>query len=75
VAFGTEVFPSAAPDAFAEVSADGGRTWRPVTLPSPRGPATVTAVTAMRGGFTTVGTFETAGDRDVVVWTSSDGGG
>jgi len=75
VAFGTEVFPSGARDAFAEVSADGGRTWRPVTLPSPHGPATVTAVTAMRGGFTAVGTFRRAGDRDVVVWTSSDGGG
>ncbi len=75
VAFGTEVFPSAARDAFAEVSADGGHTWRPVTLPSPRGPATVTAVTAMRGGFIAVGTFGTAGDRDVVVWTFSDGGG
>ncbi len=75
VAFGTEVFPSGTGDAFAEVSADGGRTWRPVTLPSPRGPATVTAVTAMRGGFTAVGTFGTAGDRHVVVWTSSDGGG
>jgi len=45
-----------------------------VTLPSPRGPATVTAVTAMRGGFTAAGTSGTAGDRDVVVWTSSDGG-
>ena len=75
MAFGTEVFPSAARDAFAEVSADGGRTWRPVTLRSQRGPVTVTAVAAMRGGFTAVGTFGTAGDRDVVVWTSSDGGG
>jgi len=68
------VFPSCARDAFAEVSADGGRTWRPVTLPSPRGPAMVTAVAAMRGGFTAVGTFGAAGDGDVVVWTSSGGG-
>ena len=75
VALGQEIWPSGARTAFAEVSADGGRTWQPVSLPSPHGDAAVTAVTPLSGGFTAVGTDGTSGDRDVVVWTSADGGG
>ena len=75
VAFGQESWPSGAQAAFAEVSADGGRTWQPVSLPSPHGDAAVTAVTPLNGGFTAVGTDGTPGDRNVVVWTSADGSG
>ena len=75
VALGLESWPSGGQTAFAEVSADRGRTWQPVSLPSPHGDAAVTAVTPLSGGFTAVGTDDTSGDRDVVVWTSADGTG
>jgi hypothetical protein len=55
-------------------SADGGRTWTEAPLPVPAGTAQVSAVAAASGGFTVAGTFGiTAGERDVVVWTSPDG--
>jgi hypothetical protein len=78
VAFGQETWASGRQAAFAEVSHDGGRTWAPAPLKTPassaHGPAaTVTAVTAMSGGFTATGSYGPAGDRDVVVWTSADG--
>ncbi len=53
--------------AFAAVSADGGRTWRPVALPGAA--AEVTAATVTPHGFVLAGT---AGS-DVVLWTSADG--
>ena len=74
VATGEERWPAGARTTFAEVSANGGRTWQPVTLPSPRGDAIVTALTPMRGGFSAAGAYGTPGHRDVVVWTSADGG-
>jgi hypothetical protein len=78
VALGQETWASGRPAAFAEVSHDGGRTWTPVPLRSPASSAqspaaTVTAVTAMSGGFTAAGSYGPAGDRDVVVWTSATG--
>jgi len=75
VALGQETWPWGAQTAFAEVSADGGRTWQPVSLPSPHGDGAVTAVTPLNGGFTAVGTDGTPGDQDVIVWTSADGSG
>jgi hypothetical protein len=55
-------------------SADGGRTWTEAPLPVPAGTAQVSAVVAADDGFTVAGTFgTTAGERDVVVWTSRDG--
>jgi hypothetical protein len=74
IALGEERWSSGAESAFAEVSANGGRTWRPVALPSPHGDAIATALTPMRGGFTAVGTYGTPGHRNVVVWASPDGG-
>ena len=74
VALGEERWSTGARTAFAEVSANGGRTWQPVALPSPRGDAIATALAPMRGGFTAVGAYGTPGHRDVVVWTSADGG-
>ncbi len=73
VAFGQEIWASGDRVALAEVSHDGGRTWLPVTLRSPGRVATVTAVTAMSGGFTAVGTYGPEGNRDVAVWTSAHG--
>jgi hypothetical protein len=59
---------------FAARSDDGGRSWTKVFLPVPAGTAQVSAVAAAGSGFTVTGTFgATAGDRDVVVWTSRDG--
>ncbi|MGD0241991.1 MAG: sialidase family protein [Streptosporangiaceae bacterium] len=59
---------------FSARSADGGRTWTETELPVPAGTAEVSAVAATAGGFTVTGTFgASAGERDVVVWTSWDG--
>jgi hypothetical protein len=59
---------------YAARSDDGGRTWTEVFLPVPAGTAQVSAMAAAGSGFTVTGTFgATAGDRDVVVWTSRDG--
>jgi hypothetical protein len=73
IALGEERWSSGAESAFAEVSANGGRTWRPVPLPPPPGDAIATALTPMPGGFTAVGAYGTPGHRSVVVWTSRDG--
>jgi hypothetical protein len=81
VAFGQETWASGRTAALAEVSHDGGRTWTPVPFTvsgvPPHGTAartaTVTAVTAMSGGFTAVGSYGPARDRDVQVWTSANG--
>ncbi|MCO5991806.1 hypothetical protein [Actinoallomurus rhizosphaericola] len=55
--------------AFAVVSADGGRTWQPVSLPGAGQGTAVTAATVTAHGFVLAGT---AGS-DVVLWTSPDG--
>ncbi|MEV0404670.1 hypothetical protein [Actinoallomurus sp. NPDC050550] len=55
--------------AFAEVSADGGRTWQPVSLPGAGQGTAVTAATATAHGFVLAG----AAGSDVVLWTSADG--
>ena len=83
VAFGQETWPVGRSAALAEVSHDGGRTWTPVPFAASGVPAhgtaastaTVTAVTAMSGGFTAVGSYGPARDRDVQVWTSANGNG
>ncbi|HEY2279360.1 MAG TPA: sialidase family protein [Streptosporangiaceae bacterium] len=83
VAFGQEVWATGRRAALAEVSHDGGRTWTPVPFTAASVPphgtaastATVTAVTAMSGGFTAVGSYGPARDRDVQVWTSANGNG
>jgi hypothetical protein len=72
-ALGEKVSPSGGQTAFAEVSADDGGTWRQVPLPSPRGTAAVTALTAAGGGFIAVGAYGAPGNLDVVLWTSPDG--
>jgi hypothetical protein len=61
---------------FAFTSADGGKTWRQVSLPPAdggRGRSAVTAVTATPGGFIVTGSLDVRGGADVVIWTSSDG--
>ncbi len=55
--------------AFAVVSSDGGRTWRPAPLPGADQDGSVTAATATPHGFVLVGTS----GSDVMMWTSADG--
>ncbi len=58
---------------FAELSADGGASWRQVRF-SPPGPATViTALTAGSGGFIAAGHYGQPGRQTVVTWTSAAG--
>jgi hypothetical protein len=62
---------------FAVVSGDGGTTWRAATLGTPGGaavsPMSVTALVAAGTGFTMAGTSGSAGNTDVVLWSSADG--
>jgi hypothetical protein len=58
----------------AEVSADGGRAWRPVPFSSPGPGVSVTALAGGPGGFTAAAQFGAAGGAlDAAVWTSADG--
>jgi hypothetical protein len=72
VAVGTEVSAAGESTPFAEVSANGGATWRQTELPVPAAGATATTVTALAatgGGFTATGTYGGANGEDVAVWT------
>ena len=72
VALGQEITASGATP-FAELSADGGASWRQVRFSAP-GPGTViTAVTAGPGGFTAAGQYGQPGQQTVVAWTSASG--
>ncbi len=62
-----------APVPFAAVSADGGRTWRDARLPTPPGPAVVTALTAAGHGFVAVGHTLPPGRPVMLAWWSADG--
>lgn len=66
---GTPVAGAPGSAAFAAVSADGGRTWRPVALPGAGQGSAPSAAVATVHGFVLAGT---AG-ADVVLWTSPDG--
>ena len=59
--------------AFAEVSVDGGATWRQAAFSSPGPEVAFTALTADAAGFTAAGTFGAPGQRTVAVWTSATG--
>ncbi|WP_433229379.1 hypothetical protein [Actinomadura formosensis] len=61
--------------AIGYLSGDGGRTWKPVDLPSPDGTKNleVLSLTATPDGFAAAGTSGPVGATDVVSWTSSDG--
>jgi hypothetical protein len=58
---------------FAEVSANGGVTWREVSLPAPGRQAAVTALAASGTGFTAAGQSGQSGDPAAVMWRSADG--
>ncbi|MEW2356995.1 hypothetical protein [Spirillospora sp. NPDC029432] len=62
-----------APRAFAAQSADGGRTWRPATLPGTNATTALTAATATAKGFLLAGAEGAAGRQDVALWASPDG--
>jgi hypothetical protein len=55
---------------FAELSADGGRTWQRAPFGTSRPGTTVTALTAGPAGFTAGGL---TGPHEVVIWTSGSG--
>jgi hypothetical protein len=59
VAVGTERTAAGTLVPFFAVSQDDGNTWNEGTLPATDGPATVTAITAVTGGFTALGRFGT----------------
>uniref|UniRef100_UPI001A956310 hypothetical protein n=1 Tax=Actinomadura roseirufa TaxID=2094049 RepID=UPI001A956310 len=63
------------PVALGYLSADGGRTWRTVSLPTPDDAKNiqVLALTATGKGFAATGTTGGRGTLDVVSWTSADG--
>jgi len=57
----------------AEVSLNGGRTWRQVPLGAPSPDVAVTALTASADGFTAAILTGTSAQEQVTVWTSADG--
>ncbi|MFL6054698.1 MAG: hypothetical protein ACJ72W_17520, partial [Actinoallomurus sp.] len=72
VATGTATAPSG-PQAFAFVSADGGRTWQQGPLAGASTNSAVTAMTATPRGFVIAGTSGRPGAVDVMLWSSGDG--
>jgi hypothetical protein len=57
----------------AELSTDGGKTWRQVPFSAAAPDTAFTALTAGGRGFTAAGQSGPAGQRQVAVWTSADG--
>jgi hypothetical protein len=57
----------------AELSVDGGASWRQVPFSSPGPDTTFTALTASSGGFTAAGQFGESGQQQVAAWTSAGG--
>jgi hypothetical protein len=57
----------------AEVSVDGGTTWRQVPFGAPGPGVAVIALTAGHGGFTAALQAGAQGQHQVTIWTSADG--
>jgi Protein kinase domain len=57
----------------AELSVDGGATWRQVPFDAPGPDPAVTALTADSGAFTAAVQSGQPGQQDVTIWTSADG--
>jgi hypothetical protein len=57
----------------AELSVNGGTSWRQVPFSSPGPDTTFTALTASSGGFTAAGQFGESGQQQVAAWTSASG--
>lgn len=73
VATGGPAIAGAATRAFAELSADGGATWRQIPLGLPDPGTTVTALTASTRSFAAAGQYGGPGRQKVVVWTLGAG--
>jgi hypothetical protein len=58
---------------FAEMSANGGASWKQVPFAAAGPNTTVTALIADSHGFTAAGQFGEPGQRQVAIWTSADG--
>jgi hypothetical protein len=72
VVVGQEVTPAGAVP-FAELSADGGASWRQVPFRSPALGTVITTLTSGSGGFTASGQSGPPGQQTVVRWTSATG--
>ena len=57
----------------AELSVDGGATFKQVPFTAPGPDAAITALTADSGGFTAAGQSGEPGQQDVTIWTSAGG--
>jgi hypothetical protein len=57
----------------AELSLDGGISWRQVPISSPGADTTFTAITAGAGGFAAAAEFGAPGQQDIAAWTSANG--
>jgi hypothetical protein len=68
VATGGPATAGAATRAFAELSTNGGATWRQTPLKLPEPDTTVTALTASTRGFAAAGQYGGPGEQKVVVW-------
>jgi hypothetical protein len=73
VAAGGPAITGAATPAFAELSTDGGATWRQTSFALPEPDTTVTALTASTRGFAAAGQYGEPGQQKVVVWTLGTG--
>jgi hypothetical protein len=73
VATGGPAITGAATPAFAELSTDGGATWRQTSFALPEPDTTVTALTASTRGFAAAGQYGEPGQQKVVVWTLGTG--
>jgi hypothetical protein len=68
VATGGPAITGAATQAFAELSTNGGATWRQTPLGLPAPGTVVTALTASTRGFAAAGQYGGPGSQKVVVW-------
>jgi hypothetical protein len=72
-ALGTQTNAGGVISPLAEISLNGGKTWRQVPLGAPSPHVAVTALTASPAGFTAAIQTGTSGQPQVTVWTSADG--
>jgi hypothetical protein len=72
-ALGQAITASGTTAPLAEVSANGGTTWRQVPFSSPGPDTAFTALTAGSRGFTAAGLFGAPGQEQAAIWTSAGG--
>jgi hypothetical protein len=73
VALGQETSKAGIVSPLAELSTNGGLSWRVVPFGSVEPGTTVTALTSGKGHFTAASQFGILGQQDAAIWTSADG--